>query len=78
MAKKLSIEESFEQLDTIIGSLQQGDLSLEESFQKYEEGMKLIKHCSDTIDKVEKKLEIIEHHAARPVFVSSSFQRDCR
>ena len=59
MAKKLSIEESFEQLDTIIGSLQQ-DLSLEESFQKYEEGMKLIKHCSDTIDKVEKKLEIIE------------------
>ena len=57
MAKKLSIEESFEQLDTIIGSLQQGDLSLEESFQKYEEGMKLIKHCSDTI---EKKLEIIE------------------
>ena len=60
MAKKLSIEESFEQLDTIIGSLQQGDLSLEESFQKHEEGMKLIKHCSDTIDKVEKKLEIIE------------------
>lgn len=60
MAKKLSIEESFEQLDTIISSLQQGDLSLEESFQKYEEGMKLIKHCSDTIDKVEKKLEIIE------------------
>ena len=60
MAKKLSIEESFEQLDTIIGSLQQGDLSLEESFQKYEEGMKLTKHCSDTIDKVEKKLEIIE------------------
>ena len=60
MAKKLSIEESFEQLDTIIGSLQQGDLSLEESFQKYEEGMKLIKHCSYTIDKVEKKLEIIE------------------
>ena len=56
----MSIEESFEQLDTIIGSLQQGDLSLEESFQKYEEGRKLIKHCSDTIDKVEKKLEIIE------------------
>ena len=44
MAKKLSIEESFEQLDTIIGSLQQGDLSLEESFQKYEEGMLSLIH----------------------------------
>ncbi|MCH5267756.1 MAG: exodeoxyribonuclease VII small subunit [Lachnospiraceae bacterium] len=60
MAKKLSIEESFEQLDTLIGELQEGDLTLEESFKKYEEGMKLIKHCSESIDKVEKKLEIIE------------------
>ena len=61
MAKKLKVMFSTHGLvDTIIGSLQQGDLSLEESFQKYEEGMKLIKHCSDTIDKVEKKLEIIE------------------
>lgn len=60
MAKKISIEESFEQLDTLIGELQQGELSLEESFKKYEEGMKLIKHCSETIDKVEKKLEVIE------------------
>ena len=28
--------------------------------EEKKEGMKLIKHCSDTIDKVEKKLEIIE------------------
>lgn len=59
MAKKISLEESFEVLDEIIGDLQGGELSLEESFQKYEEGMKLIKTCSEAIDKVEKKLEII-------------------
>lgn len=60
MAKKMSLEESFEQLDTLIGELQEGELTLEESFKKYEEGMKLIKHCTESIDKVEKKLEIIE------------------
>lgn len=59
MAKKLSLEESFEALDEIIGNLQSGELTLEESFQKYEEGMKLVKNCSEAIDKVEKKLEII-------------------
>lgn len=59
MAKKITLEESFEALDEIIESLQGGGLTLEESFKRYEEGMKLIKNCNDSIDKVEKKLIII-------------------
>ena len=59
MPKKITIEESFASLDAIIEELQNGDLTLEESFQKYEEGMKLIKNCNTAIDKVEKKLEVI-------------------
>ena len=59
MAKKITLEESFETLDEIIENLQSGELTLEESFKKYEEGMKLIKNCNDVIDKVEKKLEVI-------------------
>ena len=59
MPKKITREESFASLDAIIEELQNGDLTLEESFQKYEEGMKLIKNCNTAIDKVEKKLEVI-------------------
>lgn len=59
MPKKITIEESFASLDAIIEELQNGDQTLEESFQKYEEGMKLIKNCNTAIDKVEKKLEVI-------------------
>lgn len=59
MPKKITIEESFASLDAIIEELQNGDLTLEESFQKYEEGMKLIKNCNTAIDKLEKKLEVI-------------------
>lgn len=60
MAKKLTLEESFDALDEIIENLQSGELTLEESFKKYEEGMKMIKNCNDAIDKVEKKLEIVK------------------
>lgn len=60
MAGKLTLEHSLERLDDIIQELQDGELTLEQSFKKYEEGMKLIKNCSDAIDKVEKKLEVIE------------------
>ena len=59
MAKKITLEESFEALDEIVDQMQSGELTLEESFQKYEEGMKMIKNCNDAIDKVEKKLVII-------------------
>ena len=59
MAKKLTLEESFDRLDELVQELQSGELTLEESFKKYEEGMKLVKNCNDSIDRVEKKLEII-------------------
>lgn len=55
-AKKSSLEENFAQVEEIIASLQGGELSLEDSFKRYTEGMKLIKNCNDAIDKVEKKL----------------------
>lgn len=55
-AKKMTLEQSFENLDNIIGQLQGGELTLEESFKMYGEGMKLVKNCNDALDKVEKKL----------------------
>ena len=61
MAKKVSLEESFEQLETIIEQMKTGDMTLEDSFKKYEEGMKLIKNCSKSIDRVEKKLIVLEN-----------------
>ena len=56
---KLTLEESCDALEDIITELQTGDLTLEESFKKYEAGMKLVKNCNDSIDKVEKKLKVL-------------------
>lgn len=60
MAKKASLEESFEKLDEIVMRLQSEELSLEESFQTYKEGMKLVQTCNTVIDQVEKKLITIQ------------------
>lgn len=57
MAKKnLSIEEAFENLDTIIEQLEDRDITLENSFKLYHKGMELLKHCNDKIDAVEKQM----------------------
>ena len=55
-----SIEEIFAQLDELLEKLEASDTSLEESFACYEAGMKLVKACSDKIDKVEKQMTILQ------------------
>lgn len=60
MSKEIQLEEAFSQLEDVIAKMQSGELTLEQSFQKYEEGMKLIQSCHSAIDKVEKKLQVIE------------------
>ncbi len=59
-AKKASLEENFAQVEEIIANLREGELSLEDSFKQYTEGMKLIKSCNDAIDRVEKKLIVAQ------------------
>ena len=53
------IEENFAHLEEIIGKLEAGDNTLEESFSCYEAGMKLVKILSLQIDKVEKQIQIL-------------------
>lgn len=59
MAKAQTLEQSFEKLEQIIGSLENGDVSLEDSFKLYNEGMKLIQNCNQQLDKVEKKIVVL-------------------
>lgn len=59
MAKAQTLEQSFEKLEQIIGNLENGDVSLEDSFKLYNEGMKMIQNCNQQLDKVEKKIVVL-------------------
>ena len=60
----LSIEEMFEQLDGIIRNLEDGNSSLEASFEYYEAGMRLVKACGQKIDRVEKQILVLSEQEA--------------
>ena len=51
-----TLQEMLKTLDEQIRQLESEDISLEDSFLVYEQGMKLIKECNDKIDRVEKKV----------------------
>lgn len=54
--KENNLEQSFLELNDIIKKLESEDISLEDSFSFYQEGMKLLKICNESIDRVEKQL----------------------
>ena len=56
MSKEYSIEELFQILDETVEKLESRDISLEESFRLYEQGMRLLQDCNSKIDTVEKKM----------------------
>lgn len=53
------IEEAFAMLEKILARMDEDGVTLKESFDCYEQGMKLIKYCNETIDTVEKKVQIL-------------------
>lgn len=56
MAKSKTLETAFEELEDLIRQMENKETSLEESFKLYMAGMKLVKYCNASLDKVEKKL----------------------
>ena len=54
--KKKTLEDAFLQLETVIERLEAEDISLEDSFKAYSEGMELLQFCNASIDRVEKKV----------------------
>lgn len=55
------LEDNFKKLENCIDQLENEELPLEEAFKVYETGMKLLATCNKDIDKVEKKLVMLQN-----------------
>ncbi len=53
----LTFEEAFEQLETAVEALQDGQMPLERALNYYEEGMKLAQHCNGLLEKAELRVQ---------------------
>ena len=57
---ELTVEEGLKKLDQVITALEDRNTSLEDSFRIYQEGMELLKLCGEKIDRVEKKVLVMD------------------
>ncbi|MDD2627832.1 MAG: exodeoxyribonuclease VII small subunit [Clostridia bacterium] len=59
MSKEKTFEDNLKELENIVNLLEKGDVSLDESINKFEEGIKISKACNKKLEEAEKKINII-------------------
>jgi exodeoxyribonuclease VII small subunit len=63
MARKqqetLAFEKSLKELEALVAKMEQGNLSLEESLQHFERGIRLTRTCQQALREAEQKVEIL-------------------
>ena len=58
--KKENLEEMFKDLEELIGKMENEEITLEQTFDLYNNGMELLKKCNLSIDEVEKKVLVLD------------------
>ena len=60
----LPFEEALKKLESIVETMESGDLRLEGLLQRFEEGSRLLKQCQARLDQAELKIQKLEKNAA--------------
>ena len=57
--KDIKFEDKIQELEKITNELESDELTLDDSIEKFEVGMKISKECKDMLDNVEKRITVL-------------------
>jgi len=57
--KKPNFEKSLEELESLVIRLESGELSLEDSLETFEKGIKLTRNCQTALQEAEQKVDLL-------------------
>ncbi len=59
MTAEIKFEDALKKLEKIVSDLESGELSLDDSLKRYEEGVKLAGFCSKKLETARRRVEIL-------------------
>jgi exodeoxyribonuclease VII small subunit len=59
MTVEMKFEDALKKLEKVVAELESGDLSLDDSLKRYEDGVKLAQFCSKKLDSARRKVEVL-------------------
>lgn len=63
IASNLSFEAAVHMLEDLVEAIEGGEISLQESIQRYEEGVTLVKHCRTLLTDAEAKITLLSQQS---------------
>ena len=57
---RLSYEAAYQELESLVGQLESGELSLEDSVALYERGQRLSAHCQTLLEDAQLKIKTVD------------------
>jgi exodeoxyribonuclease VII small subunit len=73
----LSFEDALNQLESIVETMESGDVPLADLLAKFEEGNKLLKVCESRLKDAEMKIELLKKQKDGVAFTAFSAEREC-
>ncbi|MBP3544500.1 MAG: exodeoxyribonuclease VII small subunit [Lachnospiraceae bacterium] len=58
----VGLEELFSKIEDVISGMEEDEVSLEDAFSLYQQGISLVKRCNEKIDRVEKDIQILNRN----------------
>lgn len=65
-SKSFDFEAALAQLETLVEAMEEGNLSLEESLQAFEQGIKLTRECQQALAQAEQKVQLLVKNGELP------------
>jgi exodeoxyribonuclease VII small subunit len=53
----MRFEDAFARLEALVGEMERGDMPLEQMLDRFEEGVKLVRHCNDFLAQAQLRVE---------------------
>ena len=75
-APELSFEDALTRLETIVESMESGEVPLADLLAKFEEGNKLLRHCEGRLKEAELKIEQLKKERDGVVFAKFETERE--
>ncbi|MAJ60159.1 MAG: exodeoxyribonuclease VII small subunit [bacterium TMED88] len=57
--EQTNVEAALDRLEAIVGRLEAGELTLEESLSCFEEGVRLTRNCAEKLEAAERRIEVL-------------------
>ena len=68
-AKNIPFEKAMSELEAIVGKLEEGEISLEDSLKHFERGIELTRNCQNALEEAEQKVQILTQSKGENVLI---------